>query len=113
MIVASNYSDMDKTKPKSDADEKYVLDLCDKVLGITSSRQPDFDFQINGYYDDFKIAVTYCEKQNTDSVNYFSKLNIQLIEICYADFNCDKQNNIIRDTAFDEKVIRKKLTSLS
>ncbi|WP_291099723.1 MULTISPECIES: hypothetical protein [unclassified Flavobacterium] len=104
---------MDKTKPKSDADEKYVLDLCDKVLGITSSRQPDFDFPVDGYYDDFKIAVTYCEKQNTDSVNYFSKLNIQLIEICYADFNCDKQNNIIRDTAFDEKVIRKKLTSLS
>jgi hypothetical protein len=59
MIVASNYSDMDTAKPKSDTDEKYVLYLCNKVLGITSSRQPDFDFKINGYFDDFKIAVTY------------------------------------------------------
>lgn len=98
---------MDKVKPKSDTDEKYVLNLCDKVLGITSSQQPDFDFPVDGYYDEFKIAVAYCEKQNTDSVNYFSKLNIQLIEICYADFNCDKQNNIIRDTVFDEKVEKK------
>lgn len=104
---------MDKTKPKADTDEKYVIDLCDKVLSITSSRQHDFDFPMDGYYDDFKIAVAYCEKQNTDSVNYFSKLNIQLIEICYSDFNCDKQNNIIRNTEFDEKVVRKKLTSLS
>lgn len=104
---------MNKTKPKSDTDEKYVLDLCDKVLGITSSRQPDLDFPVGGYYDDFKIAVAYCEKQNTDSINYFFKLNIQLLEICYAEFNCDKQNNIIRNTAFDEKVVRKKLTSLS
>ena len=33
--------------------------------------------------------------------------------ICYTDFNCDKHNTIVRDTAFDEKVVRKKLTSLS
>ncbi len=44
---------MNKTKPKSDTDEKYVLDLC------------------------------------------------------------DKQNNIIRDTAFDERVVRKKLAYIS
>jgi len=29
---------MDMAKPKSDLDEQYVLDLCAKVLGITSSR---------------------------------------------------------------------------
>src|SRR5665811_400419 len=100
-------------RDSSDTDEKYVLDLCDKTLGITSSRQHNFDFPVDGYYDDFKIAVAYCQKQNNDSVNYFSKLNIQLIDICYADFNCDKQNKIIRDRAFDEKVVRKKLASLS
>ena len=84
-----------------------------KVLGLNSSRQHDFDFPMDGYYDEFKIAVAYCEKQNTDSVNYFSKINIQLIEICYDHFNCNKQNKIIRDTAFDEAIVRKKLTSLS
>ena len=68
---------------------------------------------MDGYYDEFEIAVAHCEKQNTDSVNYFSKINIQLIEICYADFNCNKQNKIIRDTVFDEAIVRKKLTSLS
>ena len=97
----------------TDTDENYVLDLCDKVLGLNSSRQHDFDFPVDSYYYEFKIALAYCEKQNTDSVNYFSKLNIQLIEICYADFNCDKQNKIIRDTEFDEAIVRKKLTSLS
>jgi hypothetical protein len=73
----------------------------DSREGIASSRQHDFDFSADGYFDDFKIAVAYCEKQNTDSVKYFSKLNIQIIEICFTDFNCDKQNNILRNTAFD------------
>ena len=47
----------------TDRDEKYVLDLCDKVLGLNSSRQHDFDFPVDGYYDEFKIPVAYCEKQ--------------------------------------------------
>ena len=97
----------------SDTDEKYVLDLCDKALGITSTRQHNFDFPVDGYYDDYKIAITYCEKQNTDIVNYFAKHNIQLIEICFTFFNCDKQNRIIRNKTFDEQVIRRKLTRLS
>lgn len=113
IIIASDYSDIEKTKAKADIDEKYVLDLCDIVLVITSLRQYNFDYPIDGYYYDFKIAVAYCEKQNTDSVNYFSTFNFQLIEISYADFNCDKQSNIIQDTVFDEKVVRKKLPSLS
>jgi len=101
---------MDMEKPKSDLDEQYVLELCDNVLGITSSRQNYFDFPVGGYYDDFKIAVVYGEKQNADITNYFSKLNIRLIEYYYTDFNCDKQNNIIRDTALDKIVVRRKLT---
>lgn len=59
--------------------QRTALDLCDKVLDIPSSQQPDFDFPMDDYYDDFKIAIAYCEKQN----------------------------NIIRNTAFDEKVVRK------
>ena len=29
---------------KKDKDEHYVLDLCDKILRLTSSRQHRFDF---------------------------------------------------------------------
>jgi len=61
---------------------------------------------VGGYYDDFKIAVVYGEKQNTNNANCFSNLNIRLIEYYYTGFNCDKQNNIIRDTAFDKIVVR-------
>ena len=85
----------------------------DRVLGITSSRQHNFDFQLNGYYEDYKIGITYCKKQNTDSLSYFAKLNIQLIEIYFTDFNYDNHNKIIRKASFDEKILRQKLTSLS
>lgn len=97
---------------KEDTDENYVFDLCDKLLVTTSFRKNMFDFHVDGYYKKYKIAIAYCEKHNTDSVNYFDKLNIQLIVICYADFNSDKQNKIIRNTAFDTAKIRSKLTSL-
>ena len=53
---------MNKTKLTADSDENYVLDLCDRILGITSSRQHNFDFQLDGYYEDYKIGITYCKK---------------------------------------------------
>jgi hypothetical protein len=68
-------------------DEHYVLDLCDKVLGLTSSRQHRFHFllgdtnlkgtatrlPVDGYYEEHKLAIEYRERQHTEAVNFFDK----------------------------------------
>ena len=70
-------------------DEHYVLDLCDKVLGLSSSRQHKFDFllgdpnangmaaklPVDGYYSELNLVVEYRERQHTESVNFFDKPN--------------------------------------
>lgn len=72
---------------KANSDEKYVLDLCDKVLGLTSSRQHRFDFllgdknkngkavrlPVDSFYDEINLVVEYRELQHTESVNFFDK----------------------------------------
>ena len=73
----------------ADKDEHYVIDLCDIVLGFTSSRQHRFDFllgdkgkngkarrlPVDSYYDILKLVVEYREKQHTESVAFFDKPN--------------------------------------
>ena len=73
--------------PRSDSDEKYVLDLCDRVLGLTSSRQHRLDFllgdpnrkgnqarlPVDGYYDELKLVIEYRERQHTEKVPFFDK----------------------------------------
>ena len=68
-------------------DEHYVLDLCDKVLVLTCSRQHRFDFllgdtnlqgtatrlPVDGYYEQLKLAIEYRERQHTEAVNFFDK----------------------------------------
>lgn len=68
-------------------DEHYVLNLCDKVLGLTCSRQHRFDFllgdtnskgtatklPVDGYYEQIKLAIEYRERQHTEAVNFFDK----------------------------------------
>lgn len=70
-------------------DEHYVLDLCDKVLGVISYRQHKFDFllgdpnkngvsaklPVDSYYHDLNLVVEYRERQHTESVNFFDKPN--------------------------------------
>ena len=97
----------------ADTDEQYVFDLCDKVLGISSSRIARFHFPVNAYYEDYKLFVVYCEKPTINTEIFLKKYNIQPVEICFSDFSCDKQNKIIRNTASDIKVVRRKLTMLS
>jgi len=85
-----------KSKPISkhesstkEKDEHYVLDICDKVLGLTSSRQHKFDFllgdigkngkprklPVDSYYDKLNLVVEYCERQHTECVAHFDKPN--------------------------------------
>lgn len=78
-----------KTAESTTKDEHYVLDLCDKVLGIISYRQHKFDFllgdpnkrgvtaklPVDSYYEDLNLVVEYRERQHTESVNFFDKPN--------------------------------------
>lgn len=84
-----NNTAIDKTRTaKSNIkDEHYVLDLCDKVLGIISYKQHKFDFlrgdpnrngvtaklPVDSYYPDLKLVIEYRERQHTESVNFFDK----------------------------------------
>lgn len=63
-------------------DETYVIDLCDEVLGIKSSRQHRFPFllgdsgvplPVDAYYEKLRLVVEYCEKQHTEAVNFFDR----------------------------------------
>lgn len=68
-------------------DEHYILDYCDKVLGLTSSRQHKFDFllgdpgkngkcrklPVDAFYETLKLVIEYREKQHTESVAHFDK----------------------------------------
>lgn len=65
-------------------DEDYVIDLCDKALGLTASRQHRFDFlrgdgnpgvklPVDAYYEEKKLVVEYYEKQHTEAVPFFDK----------------------------------------
>jgi hypothetical protein len=72
-----------------DKDEDYVVDLCDKVLGLKSSRQHGFDFlvgdpgkngkckklPVDAYYKELNLVIEYREKQHTESVDHFDKPN--------------------------------------
>ena len=82
-------------KPKADKqvrisednDERYVLNLCDKVLGLSSSRQHKFDFllgdpntrgisaklPVDAFYEELNLVIEYRERQHTESVKFFDK----------------------------------------
>ncbi|MBZ9628126.1 hypothetical protein LB450_08450 [Psychroflexus sp. CAK1W] len=73
-----------KLKPKSNkqSDEDYIIDLCDEVLGLQSSRQHRFDFlrgdtgvklPVDAYYSSLNLVVEYYERQHTERVNFFDK----------------------------------------
>ena len=64
------------------ADEKYIVDLCDRVLGALSERQYRFDFlrgdrghrlPVDAYYPAISLAIEYHEVQHTRSVPFMDK----------------------------------------
>lgn len=77
-----------------DKDEHYVIDLCDKILKQTSSRQHKFDFllgdlhkdgvsrsklPVDAFYSDLNLVVEYMERQHTEAVGFFDKPDIKTV----------------------------------
>jgi hypothetical protein len=75
-------------KPRSESDEHYLIDLCDKVLGRKARRQHRFDFLIgdaspttgkcvrlpvDAYYADLKLVVEIMERQHDEAVPLFDR----------------------------------------
>lgn len=67
---------------RSASDEHYVIDLCDEVLGLKSSRQHCFDFlkgdtgrrlPVDAYYEELGLVVEYCESQHSESTPFFDR----------------------------------------
>jgi hypothetical protein len=70
-----------------DRDEHYVLDICDRVLGIPASRQRRLPFlvgdpgpsgrrvslPIDAYYESLRLAVEYRERQHTEPVGFWDR----------------------------------------
>jgi len=63
-------------------DETYVLDICDEILGLTSSRQHRFSFltgdsgrrlPVDAYYADIALVVEFHERQHYEDVTIFDK----------------------------------------
>ena len=69
------------------ADEKYILDLCDVVLGTVASRQHKFDFlmgdpnhngrrqrlPVDAYYPSFNLVIEYREKQHSEPIKIMDR----------------------------------------
>lgn len=64
------------------SDEAYVIDLCDRVLGLTARRQHRFDFlrgdakpgkqgvklPVDAFYPSLHLVIEFRERQHTESV---------------------------------------------
>jgi hypothetical protein len=72
---------------QSISDEHYVIDLCDRALGLKSLRQHTFDFlrgdpgkngvgrqlPVDAYYHDLNLVIEYRERQHFESVKFFDQ----------------------------------------
>lgn len=80
--VATKSKAAAKTSSRKDNDEHYVLDLCDKVLGLIGKRQHRFDFLVGDsgtklpvdcYYPELNLVIEYKEQQHTKPNKHFDK----------------------------------------
>lgn len=69
-------------KKKTQRDEGYVVDLCDKVLGQEAKRQYRFNFlrgdtgyslPVDAYYPELDLVIEYHESQHTEDTPFFDK----------------------------------------
>lgn len=70
------------SKPRSQSDESYIIDLCDEVLKLKALRQHRFDFlkgdsgtklPVDAYYPSLNLVVEFKERQHTEEVKFFNK----------------------------------------
>jgi hypothetical protein len=68
-------------------DESYIIDLCDKVLGLCSSRQHRFSFlrgdpgkngrcselPVDAYYPELELVIEYRERQHSEPVHFMDR----------------------------------------
>jgi hypothetical protein len=74
---------------RSDSDEAYVIDLCDRALGASASRQHTFDWllgdpgkngsrrrlPVDAYWSEHGLVVEYRELQHDKPTPHFDKPN--------------------------------------
>jgi hypothetical protein len=73
---------------RTESDEFYVLDLADRVLGASASRQHRFEWlrgdfsekrqtssylPVDGYWEELKLVVEYAERQHNEPVKLFDQ----------------------------------------
>lgn len=80
--LVSEGSEIEEKFSNKNRDEVYVIDLCDEVLGMKSSRQHRFPFllgdsgktlPVDAYYEQLSLVVEYCERQHTEAVAFFDR----------------------------------------
>jgi hypothetical protein len=69
------------------SDEAYVVDLCDKILGLKSKRQHRFDFllgdsnsagrqaklPVDAYYEELGLVIEYWERQHQNPTPFWDR----------------------------------------
>jgi hypothetical protein len=72
---------------RDDADEAYIIDLCDRVLGHTAIRQHRFEFlrgdpdqlgscrklPVDAFYPSLSLVVEYRERQHSEEVPFMDR----------------------------------------
>ena len=72
-------------------DGSYIIDICDRVLGMPALREHRFDFlrgdrgrngrtaamlPVDAYYPALNLVIEYCERQHIEPVRHFDKPNV-------------------------------------
>ncbi|MGV0740627.1 hypothetical protein ABQF35_30305 [Mycobacterium syngnathidarum] len=73
---------------RADSDERYVLDLCDEILGVSGIRQARFDWlrgdpsptrprgsplPVDGYWPHLNLVVEFQEEQHSQPSPFFDR----------------------------------------
>jgi hypothetical protein len=75
------------SRRRTDHDEKYVIDICDRLLGRLAERQKKFPFlvgcpgknghcaslPVDAYYSDLDLVIEYRESQHSELTEFFDK----------------------------------------
>lgn len=78
---------MTKDRKRTASAEAYVIDLCDKILGLKSRRQHRFDFllgdpnsagrrarlPVDAYYEELGLVIEYWERQHLSPTPFWDK----------------------------------------